>query len=57
MPNFLEQDGMIQFILSRNKLRFEVNLVAAHKCGFAVGSQMLKVTMKGIGKLSVEAPR
>ena len=48
---------MIQFILSPNKLRFEVNLVAAHECGFAVSSQMLKVAMKGIEKLSVEAPR
>jgi hypothetical protein len=43
MPDFINNGGMIQFVLKDNKVRFEVNLIAAEKAGLTVSSQLLKV--------------
>ena len=43
MPDFLNNGGIIQFVLKDNKVRFEVNLVAAGKAGLTISSQLLKV--------------
>lgn len=42
-PDFMASGGMIQFVLSDNKVRFEVNLGAAEKAGLKFSSQLLKV--------------
>ena len=57
MPGFVERSGIIQFILQQNKVRFEVNLVAAHKCGLALSPQLQKLAIDVVGKLLEEAPR
>jgi hypothetical protein len=43
MPDFINSGGMIQFVLKDNKVRFEVNLIAAEKAGLTISSQLLKV--------------
>jgi hypothetical protein len=43
MPGFINNGGMIQFVLKDNKVRFEVNLIAADKAGLTISSQLLKV--------------
>jgi hypothetical protein len=43
MPDFINNGGMIQFVLKDNKVRFEVNLIAAEKAGLTISSQLLKV--------------
>jgi hypothetical protein len=43
MPDFINNGGMIQFVLKDNKVRFEVNLIATEKAGLTISSQLLKV--------------
>lgn len=43
MPGFTSKGGMIQFVLTENKVRFDVNLTAAEKEGLTISSQLLKV--------------
>jgi len=43
MPQFSQRGGMIQFVLEGNRVRFEVNLVAAQNAGLALSSELLKV--------------
>jgi YfiR/HmsC-like len=43
IPDFLNNGGMIQFVLKDNKVRFEVNLIAAEKASLTISSQLLKV--------------
>ncbi len=43
MPGFITYGGMIQFVLTENKVRFQVNLTAANKAGLTFSSQLLKV--------------
>ena len=57
IPGFVEQGGIIQFVLQQNRVRFEVNLAAAHKCGLVLSSQLLKLAIDVIGKSPEEAPR
>lgn len=40
---FTADGGMIQFVLTDNKVRFEVNLTAAERNGLTLSSQLLKV--------------
>jgi YfiR/HmsC-like len=42
-PGFTNKGGMIEFVLTGNKVRFDVNLTAAEKEGLAISSQLLKV--------------
>lgn len=43
MPDFVTKGGVIQFVLTGNKVRFDVNLTAAEKEGLTISSQLLKV--------------
>lgn len=45
VPNFAATGGMIQFVVTENKVRFSVNLSAAEKAGLTLSSQLLKVAM------------
>ena len=42
---FADQGGMIEFVTSENRIRFEVNLVAAQHAGLALSSELLKVAL------------
>ncbi len=41
--DFTRLGGMIQFVLEGNKVRFEINLAAAHRSSLSVSSELLKV--------------
>lgn len=43
IPEFLNYSGMIQFVVTENKVRFAVNLTAAANAGLTLSSQLLKV--------------
>jgi len=49
IPGFMKDGGTIQFVLQDNRVRFEVNLNAARKCGIVLSSQLLKVATKVVG--------
>lgn len=57
LPGFLDQGGMIQFVLEDRRVRFEVNLDAARMCGLVLSSQLLKVAEKVVGRPSGEDSR
>lgn len=57
LPEFMEDGGTIQLVLKENRVRFEVNLNAARKCGIALSSQLLKVATKVVGNPSEEEVR
>lgn len=54
IPGFMEKGGTIQFVLQGNRVRFEVNLNAARKCGIVLSSQLLKVATRVVGNLPGE---
>ena len=43
MPQFVQQGGMVQFVLADERVRFEINLTAAQQAGLNLSSQLLKV--------------
>lgn len=43
IPQFARRGGMIQFILSGNRVRFEINLDAADHAGLNLSSELLKL--------------
>jgi YfiR/HmsC-like len=43
MPGFLDHEGMIQFTLVGNRVRFEVNLDSVQSGGLTLSSELLKV--------------
>jgi hypothetical protein len=45
IPGFADQGGMIGFVIAENRVRFEVNLVAAQHAGLALSSELLKVAL------------
>jgi hypothetical protein len=45
IPRFSERGGMIQFVLEKDKIRFEVNLTNAERAGLSLSSELLKVAM------------
>jgi hypothetical protein len=45
MPGFTRRGGMIQFVLSGNRVRFEINLTAAQRAGLTLSSELLKVAV------------
>lgn len=57
IPGFMQAGGAIQFVVQDNRVRFQVNLNAARKCGVALSSQLLKVATKVVGTPSGEAVR
>jgi hypothetical protein len=52
VPGFLEQGGMIQFVLTENRVRFAVNLGPVDRNGLALSSELLKVALTVNGKPS-----
>jgi hypothetical protein len=50
MPDFIAQGGIIQFTMSGNRVRFEVNLDAAQASGLILSSELLKVASVVHGK-------
>ena len=46
-----ERGAIIGLTLDENRVRFEVNLVAARKAGLKLSSQLLKVAVRLIGRL------
>jgi hypothetical protein len=42
-PWFLEQDGMIRFVNSDNKIRFQINVDAVKEAGLEVSSKLLRL--------------
>ena len=45
MTGFTRRGGMIQFVLDRNRVRFEINLAAAQRAGLILSSELLKVAV------------
>ncbi len=45
LPRFSSQGGMIQFVMEQDRVRFEVNLMAAQQAGLSLSSQLLKVAV------------
>jgi hypothetical protein len=45
-PLFSRRGGMIEFILTENRVRFEVNVSAAEKAGLNINSQLLKIATR-----------
>lgn len=43
ISGFTEHQGMVQFIVSNDRVRFQVNLSAAQKAGLSMSSELLKV--------------
>ena len=43
IPQFSQRQGMIQFVLKENRIRFEVNLTATQRAGLTLSSELLKV--------------
>jgi hypothetical protein len=46
MPGFLDQGGMIQFLLIDNRVRFSVDLRPVGRSGLSLNSELLKVAVK-----------
>jgi hypothetical protein len=42
-PRFLDQGGMIRFVLDGARVRFEVNLTSARAAGLTLSSDLLRV--------------
>ena len=51
IPEFLQRGGMIQFVLDSNRVRFEINLIAAQNASLTLSSELLKVA-KAVRKRS-----
>jgi hypothetical protein len=45
-PHFVEQGGMIQFVLQQGKVRFEVNLAVCARAGLTLSSDLLKLATR-----------
>ncbi len=48
IPDFVQQGGMIQFVLHEGRVRFEVNLAPTRKNGLVLSSELLKVAVQVI---------
>ncbi len=46
MPNFVEDGGMVGFVMADEHVRFEINLTAAHHAGLNLSSELLKVASR-----------
>ena len=44
-PDFLDDGGMIQFVMQKNHVRFAVNLNAVHKAHLVLSSELLRVAL------------
>lgn len=50
LPHFVEQGGMIGFVLQEGRIRFDVNRTAAEQSHLVLSSELLKVATKVIEK-------
>jgi YfiR/HmsC-like len=50
IPGFIRRGGMIQFVLTDNRVRFEINVGNAVRAGLTVSSQLLKVAVSVQGQ-------
>jgi len=57
LAGFLDRGGIIQFVLSGNKVRFEVNLDAANEAQLTLSSELLKVALSVRGKRAEGGPK
>jgi YfiR/HmsC-like len=48
-PGFLAAGGMINFLLTENKVRFEINLEAAGAARLQIGSRLLILAQRVVG--------
>ena len=48
MPEFLEKGGVINFIMEKQKVRFEINAAVADRNGLKIRSQLLKLAKRVI---------
>jgi hypothetical protein len=46
IPQFSEHGGMIQFVLDRSRVRFEINVTNAENAGLNLSSELLKVATR-----------
>jgi hypothetical protein len=46
IPDFVQQGGMIQFVLRDGRVRFEVNLAPTRNNGLLMSSELLKVAVE-----------
>ncbi len=46
IPDFVQQGGMIQFVLRDGRVRFEVNLAPTQSNGLSMSSELLKVSVE-----------
>jgi len=46
IQQFVEQGGMVQFVLENNRVRFSVNLAPAQRAGLMFSSQLLKLATR-----------
>jgi hypothetical protein len=46
IPDFVQQGGMIQFVLRDGRVRFEVNLAPTQSHGLSMSSELLKVAVQ-----------
>jgi hypothetical protein len=46
IPEFLDDGGMVQFVLTDQKIRFKINLSATRQAGLHLSSQLLKVAVE-----------
>jgi hypothetical protein len=46
IPDFVQQGGMIQFVLRDGRVRFEVNLAPTQRNGLMMSSELLKVAVQ-----------
>jgi uncharacterized protein DUF4154 len=49
-PHFVGQGGAIEFVLENNRVRFDVNTLAAERSGLKVSSKLLRVARTVIAK-------
>ena len=49
-PGFLERGGIINFVISNNKVRFEVNIGASADAGLQISSKLLNLAVRVVGK-------
>lgn len=46
IPGFLENGGIINFVMEKKKVRFEINAVSAERNGLKIRSQLLKLAKR-----------
>ena len=53
LPRFIQQGGMVQFVMADRRVRFEINLAAAQQAGLKLSSELLKVaaTVTGVSRM------